>query len=50
MHAVTNLSHRVLMLNYGRLIADATPDDVMRDRQVMESYLGAGTTGGWVHG
>ncbi len=42
-HAVrTLLRHveRVIVLHQGRLIADATPGEVVRDAQVIEAYLG----------
>ena len=41
MRAVMALSHRVLVLNYGRLIADGKPEEVTRDPEVLACYLGA---------
>lgn len=38
---ISNLCHRVAVLNFGELIADGTPDEVFRDPQVMKSYTGA---------
>ncbi|MCC0005510.1 MAG: ABC transporter ATP-binding protein [Methylobacteriaceae bacterium] len=41
MRAVMALSDRVLVLNYGRLIADGKPEEVTRDPEVLACYLGA---------
>ena len=41
MHAVMALADRIAVLNYGRLIAQGEPREVMKNSDVVSAYLGA---------
>jgi branched-chain amino acid transport system permease protein len=40
MSAVVQLAERVIVLNFGKILAEGAPDAVMRDPQVVDAYLG----------
>ena len=42
MQAVVNLAERIVVLDFGRVLAEGHPETVMRDESVIEAYLGAG--------
>jgi branched-chain amino acid transport system ATP-binding protein len=45
MQAVMQLAERVIVLDFGRVLAEGPVDDVMRDQAVIEAYLGTTGTG-----
>jgi branched-chain amino acid transport system ATP-binding protein len=42
MKAVMNLAERIVVLDFGKVLAEGQPEEVMRDPEVVEAYLGEG--------
>jgi branched-chain amino acid transport system ATP-binding protein len=42
MHLVMNVSDRIVVLNYGRIIAEGAPQEIQSNPEVVRAYLGAG--------
>ncbi len=48
MHLVMGICERLMVLDYGRIIASGTPDEIRSNPDVIKAYLGTDQTGGEV--